>query len=118
MTPDDIAKFRSEFKSIVYTKGVITELNNKIGQLTSWDKEDSHKEAILKRIKQRDEMKDKFKKQLKGLTYDQWLEMSKKVSTLSNQLKQWNNTKAKNEHTLHGIMNGFEQINFQEVKKG
>ena len=50
MTDQQIKEFRTEFKSIVYAKGLITEHNKYISKLHIWDKNGSHHSAISKAL--------------------------------------------------------------------
>jgi NAD+--asparagine ADP-ribosyltransferase len=83
----EIKQFKLTFKQIVYQKGKITECNNRIRQLTKWDKNGSHKEAILRAIGKRDEQKKIVEEMLKGLSYDDWKSLSKRISYCCQKLK-------------------------------
>lgn len=86
MTPEKITKFKADFKSLVYTKGMVTEANNKIKQLSRWDRDGSHEKAIVKAIEKRDKIKKDYTEKLKGKRYEQWKDFSRKISTLNSRL--------------------------------
>ncbi len=87
MTVEQQEKFREEFKSIVYKKGLITENATYIKNLCVWDKNDSHKAAILQATEQRVKLKEDYHQMLKGYSYEEWKIMSKQLSIFTTQLK-------------------------------
>lgn len=87
MTPEQIDSFRYTFKRIVYHKGRVVEENNKIKQLTRFDRNGSHTNAINRAIEKRNQERDKLNALLEGKTYDEWLEFSKKLSAINSGLK-------------------------------
>ena len=86
MTPEEVVQFRTEFKKIVYHKGLITNNRLFLTQMQRFDKNDSHKNAILKALTKRDELIKKFNEMLCGLTYDEWKELSSKISRINEKI--------------------------------
>ncbi len=82
MTADEIQEFRKQFKSIVYIKGQLIVKQQYIAQLHQWDRNDSHKKAILKALDERDTLDRSLIESLKGKSYEQWKLFSKQLSTI------------------------------------
>ena len=73
-----IKSFRKEFATIVYIKGKLKSSKLYISKLSRYDKHDSHKEAILKAIENKDKILKELNEKLKGKTYEDWAEFSRK----------------------------------------
>lgn len=82
MDTGDINKFKRVFKELVYEKGLIVEANNKIKQLSIWDKNGSHTQAINNAIYKRDKLKQDFEIKMNGKDYEHWKSFSKKLTNL------------------------------------
>lgn len=95
MTAEQIEKFKTTFKSIVYWKSEVAKSNDYIRSLSRYDKNGSHEKAILKSIEIRDKHKFKYHELLNGLTYEQWYEKSKKISLIQAKIKRSVSTKDK-----------------------
>jgi hypothetical protein len=95
MTPKEIEKFRSDFKSIVYLKSELIKSNNIIRNLSRYDKNGSHQKAILKAIDIRSDIKLKYNKKLDGKTYEEWFAKSKRITTIQRMIKTSIRTKDK-----------------------
>jgi len=76
MRIDQIEQFKKEFKSICYLKSEIASRDTKLKSLYAWDKNDSHKNAILKELDHRSKLKEDLNKKLKGETYEKWRDYS------------------------------------------
>lgn len=87
METEQINKFKKEFKALVYQKGLITESNNRIIKLGIWDENSSHEKAINKELQTRDVIKEKVRQMQKGVDYEEWLKMSKRLTMLQSKLK-------------------------------
>lgn len=97
MTAEEQSQFRKEFKSIVYQKGLISANGDFLRILHAYDKNDSHKNAILKHLDKRKELQNRFKEMLKGKTYEQWKQFSRRLSALNSRLKRGNSAKERAE---------------------
>lgn len=84
MKPED---FKTEYKKIVYRKGQITTHKLYLRKLHAFDKNDSHKQAIIKALDKFDILKAEFNEMLKGKTYEDWKETSQKLTTLKTTLE-------------------------------
>jgi len=76
MRVDQIEQFKKEFKSIVYQNLQIAESDKRLKNLYAWDKNDYHKNAILKELDRRTELKKVLTEKLNGETYETWKEYS------------------------------------------
>lgn len=99
-------QFYKEFKYIVWLKKKITTKNNYIRYLSQYDVHGSHRSAILDAIQQRDKIKEEFESCLKGETYEWWLEFSKRLSFLKDQLKKLQRRERKIEDEIEKIVSG------------
>lgn len=86
MKNSEITQFRKEFASIVYWKGMINSQKRNVGTVTRFDKNGSHKNATLKSINILNDYREKFELKLKGKSYEEWAEMSKKISQIKNKI--------------------------------
>lgn len=86
MTIEEIEILKKEFKKIVYYRGLIKSQNNFIGTLSRFDKNGSHKQAILNAIERKNELLSVFNRMLKDRSYEEWKELMKKISKLKTQL--------------------------------
>ena len=84
---DHIEKFKKEFKSLVYQKGLVVQSNNRLKQLHVWDNSDSHQNAIIKELETKKNLQTKFKDMLKGVGYEDWVKTSKRLTVLQSKLK-------------------------------
>jgi hypothetical protein len=100
MTEEQITEFRSQFKSIVYLKGEITSCNQKIAALTHYDRNDSHKAAILRALSKKEEIKAKYEAALQGNTYEWWQKRSKRLSVILYNVKRSRTARLKWENEL------------------
>jgi len=79
--------FKSKFKKIVYKKGQLTESVIWIKRLSAYDKNGSHKDAIIKAINKKKTLTDEFNQMLNKHTYDEWKERSKLISQHESKIK-------------------------------
>lgn len=70
MEKEELLIWDRKFKTIVYLKGQLRSRNNDILTLTRYDKNDSHKQAILNAIKYRDDAKKAFVDSCEGFEYE------------------------------------------------
>lgn len=82
MTPGEFTKFRNEFASIVYWKGMVKERAFSISMLERCNKNGSHDEAIRRGVTYLNEAKSKLKEKLNGKSYDEWKFFSARLSTI------------------------------------
>lgn len=82
MKVQDVEIFRAEFKKIVYQKGLVADSEKRIRELSTWNKDGSHHNAVITEMNNRMRLKDKLKDMLKGVDYKDWQMMGKKVSAL------------------------------------
>jgi hypothetical protein len=87
MTASEIEKFRTEFQSIVYFKGMVKEAANNISRLEAWNKGGSHDDAILKAIDRLKEIRIKLNSRLYGKSYKDWATFSKRLTVLKSKIK-------------------------------
>jgi hypothetical protein len=87
MNQFEIEQFRHDFRVLVYQKSIVYDRNESIKKLSRYDKQGSHEKAIVKAIANRDIESNKFKEMLKGKSYDEWKEFSKKICILQKRLK-------------------------------
>lgn len=95
MNREEIEQFRKEFKQLVYQKSEVEDSKRQLKTLHAYDKNGSHENAILKELDKLDDLRRKFKELLKGKTYDQWRGTSKKISYLTQRLRNSQRTKEK-----------------------
>lgn len=93
MTPEEITRFREAFKKIVYLKGEMIKNNKHIARLTRYDKNGSHKKALLKMMDIKRKNFIEYKLLLSGTTYEDWLKKSYKLTVLQRMLKKVSETK-------------------------
>jgi len=79
----ELETFKTRFKKIVYKKGQLSESFIWIKRLSNYDKNDSHKAAILKAIDKKNKLADEFNILLDGKTYEEWKERSLLISSHS-----------------------------------
>lgn len=103
MTKEDQLQFKKEFKSIVYQYSEIQSSNNRLKQLHAWDKNGSHENAIIKELEKKKEIQVKFKEMLKGMDYEEWKAMSKKISTINAKISAAISKKEKAERDLNNL---------------
>ena len=82
MTEAELKKYKKKFKSIVYLKGEIKTAKNHISQLSRWDKNGSHKVAILKAIKILNTVRQQYLDKLNGIDYDHMMLSIRKATAL------------------------------------
>jgi hypothetical protein len=82
-----ISKFRKDFKSLVYKKGLITENGAYLKKLHSFDKNGSHNRAILLGLEKREQLKKDYADALNGKTYEEWRDFSSKLCKITAKLK-------------------------------
>lgn len=82
MNSAEIEKFKEEFKRLVYTRGLITEQNQRISKCTLLDKDGSHRNAILRAIEEKKKLVERFTEQCGGRSYIEWTNQSKLISRL------------------------------------
>lgn len=80
-------QFVKQFENIKFHIGLIKQKTDKIKTLTSWDKNDSHKEALAIVMNDRDELKVKLQDLLKGASYEEWKDINSKLTRYKLQLK-------------------------------
>ena len=83
MTDKELQKYKSEFKIIVYIKSEIEKAKKNIKTLCAYDKNDSHKTAILRRMDQLAELRKSFKEKLNGIEYNYMMSSLQKATLLS-----------------------------------
>lgn len=88
MKKDDIDEIKTRFKQIVYLKGKITESNSYISTLSRFDRNNSHKKAILKAIDKKKEIQRDYNALLDGYSYDEWKQIRKDISRIESRIKQ------------------------------
>lgn len=83
----DLTSFKNQYKKIVSKKGQLTTNALYIKKLCRFDKNDSHRDAILCALEKRDVLKDEFSSLLDGKSYDDWKLIRTKVSVLEKKIK-------------------------------
>jgi len=86
MNKEQQEAFKKEFKSIVYQYSLLQKNKQYLKKLHAFDKNGSHEKAILKAVSEREEIRDKLDKMLKGVKYSEWLKFSKKLTKLNSRL--------------------------------
>lgn len=95
MNKDELDTWDRKFKSIVYLKGQLRSRNNDISTLSRYDKNGSHKQAIINAIGYRDEAKKAFLDSCEGFEYEYIMESIRhgkylfKKTQLKNNTQQW-----------------------------
>ena len=107
MTIQETQVFKSEFKAVVYTKGLITKQKFYLKKLHAFDRNDSHKKSILSALDELDRLRAKYNEQLKGKTYEEWLMLSQRISALTARLN-----KAKMRNTIPKIEQQITDLKF------
>ncbi len=87
METEQINKFKREFKSLTYQQGQLTDSKERLKNLSRYDKNGSHQKALLKEMKNRDDIRAKIKEMEKGVAYDEWKKISKRLTALQYKLK-------------------------------
>ena len=87
MIDERIELLLKEWRSIKYVKSEITNCNIKIKQLTRFDKNNSHKNAIEKVMAEKYLQIKNLNEKLHGKTYEDWREFSRKVSAIRSRMK-------------------------------
>lgn len=95
MTPSEITKFRKDFASIVFWKGMLKSQKRNVGTVTRFDKNGSHQKATLRSIETLDDYREKFDAKLKGKTYEEWAAMSRAISVIKNKIQRSATDRAK-----------------------
>lgn len=108
MNTQEITEFKKEFKSIVWQHSELVTNALWIKKLNAWDRNDSHKKAILKKLDERDELKKKIATMLKGKDYEWWKIMSKRIGKLESKLKTLNTRLSV---TITSIQNTTKELN-------
>ena len=80
MNQEQQEQFRKEYKAIVNQQLQIRKTNAYLKTLTYYDKNGSHKNAILKAMDEKDEQKAKLNEMLKGISYEKWKKTSSELS--------------------------------------
>ena len=83
MTPQELDEHKKEFKQISWLKSQIALNENYVRQLTRFDKNGSHRLAIIKAIENLTDNRKKFKEALNGRDYDQLMKDLQKATQLS-----------------------------------
>lgn len=83
MIIEELTKYKSDFKRIVWLKGEIANHKNHIRDLTAWDKNDSHKKAIVKAIVELNKLRQEFIDKLNGIDYFHMMKSLQKATMLS-----------------------------------
>lgn len=100
-------KFKQQFQKIVYANSEVVSSNNRIKQLSAWDKNGSHEKAIIKEIELRNKLKENLRKLLDGRSYDDWRLTSRQLTTLKGRLKRTTLQKDKIEKDIFVLMIEF-----------
>lgn len=82
MNAEEILLFREQFRKIVYAKSEVKCQAMEITKLSVWDKNGSHKEAIIRASNELARRKKVLKELLNGKSYDKWKEFSQNLSKL------------------------------------
>jgi hypothetical protein len=88
MTLQEQDQFRKEFTSIVQTKAVIKNISSHLRTMEYFDKAGSHENAISRDIGELGKYKDLLKSKLKGRTYNEWRDFSRRMYILRAYIKQ------------------------------
>jgi len=83
MTPQELLEHKKEFKQIGWIKGQISLNESYVRQLTRFDKNGSHRLAIIKAIEGLTDNRRKFKEMLNGRDYEQLMKDLQKATQLS-----------------------------------
>lgn len=105
MTDAEIEKFRLDFDSIKYFNSQHKSAKTRISQLSKWDNDGSHTQAINLSIDDKNKLKKALDKALNGKTYEEWLRMSNTLTGLLSRRK-----KAK--ETLNNLEQKLLNLNF------
>ena len=103
MTKEQQDQFKKEFKSIVYQYSQIQASNNRLKQLHAWDKNGSHEKAILKELEVKRGIQSKLSIMLKGIDYEEWKSISKKLTALNSKLSRAASQKDKAELEINKL---------------
>lgn len=87
MNSEEQEQFRKEFASIVYLNSCIISSGVWLKQLHAYDKNDSHKNAIIKKLDERKELKSELAIKLKGKSYEEWKTFSKRLTILNGRVR-------------------------------
>jgi len=77
-----ISDFKSFIKKLNNLREQLKSKNSTIVFLTRMDKNDSHKDVILKAINKRNTVRFKYTEMLSGHPYEYWIDLNKKISNL------------------------------------
>ena len=100
--------FRSEFKKVVYQKGMVKLAQIWLNNVTRWDRDGSHANAIIKQEANLKAQLDKLSTLLRSRSYDDWKEHSKKITKHLQTVK-----KAKNDSTKQCNQTKLDNLKFE-----
>lgn len=103
MNQYSILNFNPRWELIVAQKKLVEHKKDWIKQLSYFDKNDSHKDAIKEAMLQKDKMQSRLHELLSGKSYWQWAETAKRLSALQRRLKNNITMRAKIESDLMAI---------------
>lgn len=110
MRESEIKEFRQLFPKIVWRKSQVSKEKLKIKQLHIWDKNGSHEKAIKAELKLLDFEREQLKLLLNGKTYEEMLELSKKLTTLQQRLKRSEDSVNKINITIEKIKKEISEL--------
>lgn len=83
MSEEELIIYKKHFKHVVWLKSQLSNAKNHIRELSLFDKNGSHKDAILKAIARRDKAKTEFETSLNGFDYIHLMKQLQKATALS-----------------------------------
>lgn len=83
MTQEELDQHKAEFKQIVFLKGSVFKQENYVRRLSRFDKNGSHRLAIVKAMELLSDARRKYKDLLNGRDYDQLLTSLQRATQLS-----------------------------------
>lgn len=108
-----LESLKFHLKNIFTMNDELKYCDSHLKNLHHWDKNNSHKQAILKALDKRKELKNSFSVLLKGFTFEEWKKMSARTSVLKGKIKKLKSEELKQKAIteLNELTNKFLSVN-------
>ncbi len=103
MNQEQQEQFRKEYKAILNRTREIKKTNEYLKTMSRYDKNGSHKNAILKGLNDKDKFKAELEILLKGISYKRWTETSKNLMYFIYKINQKKSTYKNWEEKLNNL---------------
>ncbi len=100
MTTIEIEGFKMQYEAIKDKVDEVAKAKQKVKTLTMWDRNDSHKNAIVKAIENFERLVAELETMLRGKTYEQWKATRNRLAQLNIRLQKSIKQKEKIENEI------------------